>query len=190
MSRPPPLEHPHDNRRGVTQRQQGRPGEITDHGRPPYQHSPYSNQRRPNQDQRQQQQQHGLYGHPAAAAPSQPPPIRLFPGQPPPFPGPPPFFQQGHHRLPLNSSPWPQRPQQDHYSTQQPSSQDSGNQFQVHPLHRFKVKCAPFQQPTEIGSFSYNEQRSFLMDDSQLVDGVITAFCSFFYKIYKLVRAV
>ncbi|KAF9958286.1 decapping endonuclease targeting mRNA [Modicella reniformis] len=38
----------------------------------------------------------------------------------------------------------------------------------VHPLHRFKSKCAPFQQPIEIGSFSYDEERNFRMDDSQL----------------------
>ncbi|KAG9070973.1 Dom-3 Z [Linnemannia hyalina] len=41
-------------------------------------------------------------------------------------------------------------------------------QFPVQPLDRFKVKCAPFRQPTEIGSFSYDEKRNFVMDDSQL----------------------
>ncbi|KAF8986655.1 Dom-3 Z [Haplosporangium bisporale] len=40
--------------------------------------------------------------------------------------------------------------------------------FPVQPLDRFKVKCAPFRQPVEIGSFSYDEQRNFIMDDSQL----------------------
>ncbi|KAG0298529.1 Dom-3 Z [Linnemannia gamsii] len=44
----------------------------------------------------------------------------------------------------------------------------SEHQFPIQPLDRFKVKCAPFRQPVEIGSFSYDEKRKFLMDDSQL----------------------
>ncbi|KAF8929471.1 hypothetical protein BGZ58_008926 [Dissophora ornata] len=44
----------------------------------------------------------------------------------------------------------------------------SDNQFPLQPLDRFKVKSAPFRQPVEIGSFSYDEKRNFVMDDSQL----------------------
>ncbi|KAG0267511.1 hypothetical protein BG011_004545 [Mortierella polycephala] len=115
-----------------------------------------------------------------------PPPIRLVPGQPPP-----PFFdmafqhQQRHGYYPHHSQHPQQRPtyprssnyqqrqhrhqhQQSHRGNHSSSSVPLENQFQVQPLDRFKVKCAPFQQPVEIGSFSYDEERNFLMDDSQL----------------------
>ena len=53
----------------------------------------------------------------------------------------------------------PSRPQQNRISA-----------FGVHPLHRFKGPCARYQQPTEIGYFSYDEERQLhLMDDSKLV---------------------
>ncbi|KAG0031541.1 decapping endonuclease targeting mRNA, partial [Podila clonocystis] len=45
---------------------------------------------------------------------------------------------------------------------------DTNNRLSLQPLDRFKVKCAPFRQPIEIGSFSYDERRNFIMDDSQL----------------------
>ncbi|KAG0202609.1 hypothetical protein BGX28_004925 [Mortierella sp. GBA30] len=57
-------------------------------------------------------------------------------------------------------------PQYDLCLQQQGHYEDS--QFPVQPLDRFKVKCAPFRQPIEIGSFSYDEKRNFIMDDSQL----------------------
>ncbi|KAF9928780.1 Dom-3 Z [Linnemannia zychae] len=60
----------------------------------------------------------------------------------------------------------PQQHRQYHPRHQQETFSET--QFPVHPLHRFKVKCATFRQPIEIGSFSYNEQREFVMDDSQL----------------------
>ncbi|KAG0077956.1 Dom-3 Z, partial [Podila epicladia] len=53
-----------------------------------------------------------------------------------------------------------------HQSATNLDSQSQGHHMR--PLDRFKVKCAPFRQPIEIGSFSYDEQRNFIMDDSQL----------------------
>ncbi|KAF9186651.1 hypothetical protein BGZ51_001839 [Haplosporangium sp. Z 767] len=118
-----------------------------------------------------------------------PRPIRLVPGQPLP-----PFFdmalqQQQQHGYYSHHSQYPQqrpvyprssdyrqqqqwqRQQKNHRGNHSSSSSHTispENQFQVQPLDRFKVKCAPFQQPVEIGSFSYDENRNFLMDDSQL----------------------
>ncbi|KAK3846263.1 MAG: RAI1 like PD-XK nuclease-domain-containing protein [Linnemannia gamsii] len=70
-------------------------------------------------------------------------------------------FQYPHHQQHHNHH-------QHHRQHQQQQETFSENQFPVHPLDRFKVKCAPFRQPIEIGSFSYDEQRNFIMDDSQL----------------------
>ncbi|KAF9581824.1 Dom-3 Z [Lunasporangiospora selenospora] len=43
------------------------------------------------------------------------------------------------------------------------------DQFAIVPTGRYRDKEVPrFTQPTEIGSFSYTEQRQFVMDDSQL----------------------
>ncbi|KAG0359767.1 hypothetical protein BGZ54_009845 [Gamsiella multidivaricata] len=60
------------------------------------------------------------------------------------------------------------------------------NQLPVQPLDRFKVKCALFQQPIEIGSFSYDEKRNFIMDDSQLkyIMKLISLSPLFFYQKY------
>lgn len=42
--------------------------------------------------------------------------------------------------------------------------------LRVRPLDRFQGKCAQYQQPAEIGYFSYDEQRNLLlMDDRALV---------------------
>ncbi|KAF9990923.1 hypothetical protein BGZ75_008092 [Mortierella antarctica] len=114
---------------------------------------------------------HPYQGHTLA-----PPPIRLIPGQPPPFLRPPFHHQQYQQPQPHHSHPQKQhgshyhphdRPHHPgHFSQEQ--QQHQANQFPLHPLDRFKVKCAAFRQPIEIGSFSYDEKRNFVMDDSQL----------------------
>ncbi|KAG0239220.1 Histone H2A.Z [Actinomortierella wolfii] len=43
------------------------------------------------------------------------------------------------------------------------------NMYPVHPLGRFTSRSVSFRQPVEIGSFSYDEQRQFVMDDSRLM---------------------
>lgn len=115
--------------------------------------------------------------HPHQGHTLPPPPIRLIPGQPPPFLGPP--FQHQQFQQP---PPYRNHPQQQHGSHYHPHdrphhpghhSQEQqlhhANHFPLYPLDRFKVKCAAFRQPVEIGSFSYDEKRNFVMDDSQLV---------------------
>ena len=105
-----------------------------------------------------------------------PPPIRLMgSGQPPP-PMPPGFSPHMLPSRPPSGGGGGQRPNnhQDrsnhHQFRHDQRNQTFGpNQFPLYPLDRFQVKCAPFRQPTEIGSFSYDEQRNFVMDDSQLV---------------------
>ncbi|CAO3563643.1 unnamed protein product [Mortierella alpina] len=116
--------------------------------------------------------QHPHRGHTLA-----PPPIRLVPGQPPPIPRPP-FHHQHHQQY---QQPPPHRNlQQQHGSHYHPHDRPHhpghhsqgqshhANQFPLYPLDRFRVKCAAFRQPVEIGSFSYDEKRNFVMDDSQL----------------------
>ncbi|KAF9135909.1 hypothetical protein BGW39_010724 [Mortierella sp. 14UC] len=142
---------------------------------PPPRHYQQQHQQQ-HQQQRQQLHQVPPYSHPLARQSEPPAPIRLVPGQTPPFPI---QFMQ------YPNSTYSQRPKShsdqrhQHYSPnhhsqyrqqQQQQQQDtfSENQFPVHPLNRFKVKCVPFRQPLEIGSFSYDEQRRFIMDDSQL----------------------
>ncbi|KAF9101802.1 hypothetical protein BGX29_005244 [Mortierella sp. GBA35] len=98
-----------------------------------------------------------------------PPPIRLVPGQPPPFPIPSAAPRNPNHYPPQRHDQRQQhQPHPRHYQQQQHQETFAENQFPVQPLDRFKVNCAPFRQPIEIGSFSYDEQRNFIMDDSQL----------------------
>ncbi|TPX63726.1 hypothetical protein SpCBS45565_g06387 [Spizellomyces sp. 'palustris'] len=41
--------------------------------------------------------------------------------------------------------------------------------FPLHPLDRFQTRCAQYQQPTEVGYFSYNEKREMtLQSDAEL----------------------
>ncbi|KAI1309331.1 Dom-3 Z [Mortierella claussenii] len=113
-----------------------------------------------------QQQQHGYPMRPQ-------PPIRLAPGQPPPFAVPPGLMpqlqqQQQQQRQQHHQGHHPRHSHQSRHHHHAPIQARSESQFIVQPLDRFKVKCAPFRQPVEIGSFSYDEQRNFLMDDSQL----------------------
>ncbi|KAK3831224.1 MAG: hypothetical protein JOS17DRAFT_744634, partial [Linnemannia elongata] len=126
------------------------------------------------QNQQHHHQQTPSHHHPQGPQ-RPPPPIRLVPGQPPPFP----FqsMQQQHHPTnthfqgPRAHSNHHYHNQHQHHQHHQQRQQEtfSEHQFPVHPLDRFKVKCAPFRQPIEIGSFSYDEKRNFVMDDSQLV---------------------
>ncbi|KAF9958172.1 hypothetical protein BGZ72_000779 [Mortierella alpina] len=107
--------------------------------------------------------------HPHQGHTLQPPPIRLIPGQPPPFLRPP-FQHQQHqqHQQPLPYRSHPQQQHVSHHHLSQEQQPHQANQFPLYPLDRFKVKCAAFRQPIEIGSFSYDEKRNFVMDDSQL----------------------
>ncbi|KAF9972695.1 Dom-3 Z [Actinomortierella ambigua] len=43
------------------------------------------------------------------------------------------------------------------------------NVYPLHPLERFAKRSVSFRQPAEIGSFSYDEERRLLMDDSALM---------------------
>ncbi|KAG0011361.1 Dom-3 Z, partial [Entomortierella chlamydospora] len=155
----PPAENPNSSRPYPGQREGGRYQSSHDH-----------------RDRTRQQYQHPYHrqnpsGHPQYAAPS---PIRLIPGQPPPFAAPPSLHHQRHWDSRATFHPQQQYQQGNRnrdfggHHHDEPAVQYSENQFAVHPLNRFKVKCAPFQQPIEIGSFSYTEQREFVMDDSQL----------------------
>ncbi|KAF9155314.1 decapping endonuclease targeting mRNA [Linnemannia schmuckeri] len=123
--------------------------------------------------QHYQQQNHHQYHHqaqqyPHPHGPQSPPPIRLVPGQPPPFPIQ--SMQQHQHSNNTHFQDSRNYSNQHHRHHNQQRSQEtfSEHQFPVYPLDRFKVKCAPFRQPIEIGSFSYDKKRNFIMDDSQL----------------------
>ncbi|KAG0333256.1 Dom-3 Z [Podila humilis] len=165
-----PRQYPQDQRRRTDGRQhqqqqhpsQGYPGPVhTQQHSPQYlrsrnetneqghrhQHDP-----RPHQDiQYQHQHQHQPHQH----RHHRPPPIHYQPGQT--FPRPVNFPSHGQ----------PPPPQHHQHRSYAPLAYEN-NQFPVQPLDRFKVPCAPFRQPIEIGSFSYDEQRNFLMDDTQL----------------------
>ncbi|GJJ73685.1 RAT1-interacting protein [Entomortierella parvispora] len=86
------------------------------------------------------------------------------PPRPPGFPLRPQSFRpnEGQRGYPPNYPNRPRGSQQDQRTSFGP------NQLPLYPLERFQVNCAPFRQPTEIGSFSYDEHRNFVMDDSQL----------------------
>ncbi|KAF8955976.1 decapping endonuclease targeting mRNA, partial [Entomortierella lignicola] len=184
MSRPRPSIPHDDNKDNDENNKYKRPG--NDH-HPRQQHPPNRQQqqytRNDNFDRRggshhhQQQRPHQQsFGH------SQPPPIRLIPGQPPPFT--PPSHWNNQNNRGNQARQYSQHPhQQQHQQHQQgyrnrhnygghgdrsASVNYSENDFAVHPLHQFKGKCVQFQQPIEIGSFSYTEKREFVMDDSQL----------------------